>query len=261
MPSGSVPGRSKLLDVEDDVLPDVALDALQLGNLPSRHVADDPARRVVGDRAARDHLPVAQHGDLVAQIHHVAQPVGDEQDRDPLRDQAPQRVEEALQLGAGEDRRRLVEDQEPRVADEGTRDLDQLPFGDGKLRGLRVQVELAQAKLRQDPARPVPLGSPVDQAAGDTELLAEEDVVDHAHVRQHGELLVDGGDPRVERRMRRSRRERLAVEYEPSGIGWLHAGDDRDERRLARTVPADETVHHSGPAAQAHAAQRLHSRE
>ena len=72
-------------------------------------------------------------------------------------------------------------------------------------------------------------------------LLAEEDVGDDVEVLAERQVLEDGGDAEVERvaRARAMTTGRPSKRMVPE-LGWMHAGEDLDQRRLAGAVVADE---------------------
>ena len=71
--------------------------------------------RPVAHRGRRaDDDPVAQHGDAVGGLDDLAQPVGDQHHRPAVVGEAAGDVEQAVGLGVGEHRRRLVERAAPR---------------------------------------------------------------------------------------------------------------------------------------------------
>ncbi len=90
-------------------------------------------------RKRREAPAVAQHRDPVRNAEHLVEPVRHEDDPDPARAQAPQRFEEALDVGLRERRGRLVEDQDvrpdgERPADCNERTLRGRQRGDGRVR-------------------------------------------------------------------------------------------------------------------------------
>ncbi len=96
----------------------------------AEHVLDQgaPVDRV--DLVRRDALAVAQHRHAVAELEDLVEPVRDEDDAPALRDEVARRPEHALDLRLAQRRRRLVEDEQARVADEQAGDLDELPLAD-----------------------------------------------------------------------------------------------------------------------------------
>ena len=96
----------------------------------AEHHLDQRAPVDLVDRVRRDALAVAQHGHAVAELEHLVEPVRDEDDASALRDELAGRPEHALDLRLAEGRGRLVEDEQPRVADEQPGDLDELSLTD-----------------------------------------------------------------------------------------------------------------------------------
>ena len=82
----------------------------------------------------------------------------------------------------------------------------------------------------------------LQQADLPTQLAAEEHVLEHRQRRDETRLLIDGTDAVLPRLLRRQRSDLLAGDENVAGIGGLRAGHDLDERRLARSVLADECV-------------------
>ena len=86
------------------------------------HVADDPERRTADHhpcqlalvgvaRRAADEAPLAQDAHALRDRSHLAELVADEDDREAVADEAPQRREQRLDLLGDEHRGRLVEDE------------------------------------------------------------------------------------------------------------------------------------------------------
>ena len=115
----------------------------------------------LGGAAGADQLAVAQHRDGVADLEHLAEPVGDVDDRLAFGLERAQRVEDALDLDVGQRRGRLVEDEHPRVAGQHPRELDKLAPADAELRHRRVQRQIAEPDLFAAPparGREIPCG-------------------------------------------------------------------------------------------------------
>ena len=118
---------------------------------PQQHVAaDHQAGQLGGVRLlglpASDDAAVAHHGHLVRDRQHLGELVGDDDDRLPLLPHAAQDRKKLLHLLRREHGRRLVEDQQPRLAVERLQQLDPLLLADrqGLDRALRIdrQAEL-----------------------------------------------------------------------------------------------------------------------
>ena len=108
---------------------------------PPGHGADDLARGGLARRQARD-AAVAQHGDAVGDRHHLVELVGDEEDRAPVGGEVADDAEQAVALLRRQDRGRLVEDEDARVAIERLQDLDALAHADRKPADDRVRIDL-----------------------------------------------------------------------------------------------------------------------
>ncbi len=72
-------------------------------------------------------------------------------------------------------------------------------------------------------------------------LGGDQDVLAHAQAPEHLQLLKRAGDTETGPRARRLARDVVIAEDEPAGAHRLQAGDRVEDRRLARTVRADET--------------------
>jgi hypothetical protein len=91
--------------------------------------------------------------------------------------------------------------------------------------------------------------------------VREEDVVGHAQPVDQVEFLVDGGDAGLHRGLRVGERHRLALPDDLAAVGPVRAREHLDERRLARTVLAEQAVHLAGGDLQLHAVEGAHAGE
>ena len=190
-------------------------------------------------------LPVAHDGDLVGDDEQLVEPVGDVDDRDPGGGQPADDAEQHLDLGVGEDRRGLVEDEHLGVADQGLGDGDLLLLGDGQLADRDGGVAGRQADQLQQLHHARVLRRPVDPpAAGD--LPAGEDVLGDGEVEEQLRFLIDGRDAEGDGVSGAVDGHRLALEGDPPGVGGRRPGEDLDQRGLARAVLADQGVDPAG---------------
>ena len=74
----------------------------------------------------------------------------------------------------------------------------------------------------------------------------ELDHVEHVEVGVGGRVLLDEGDAAGDRPPR-ERREVLPVESDAAGMRSLQAGEQAQQRRLARTVRSEQAEHGAGP--------------
>ena len=159
----------------------------------------------------------------------------DQEDGDPAPVDGPDELDDALRLGVGEARHHLVEQQQPRLGAERPRQLEPLALGQrqpaGRPIGLGAQPELVEHGAG------APLG------LGDVGVAAERG--DH-HVAHDGEarkrshdLKRPGEAERVDL-VRRQPAQVAAGEGHPAGVGGEEPGDEREGRRLASAVGADQ---------------------
>ena len=96
-----------------------------------RRIAHDRGRR-----AARDHLAVVEHDDLIGERHHRAHHVLGQQDRDPLVAlHAAQHRDQLVDLGRPQPRHHLVQQQQGRARRERARHLEPPAIGERQVRG------------------------------------------------------------------------------------------------------------------------------
>ena len=109
--------------------------------LLTRHQGRQLTRRHAGGGQRGDVLTIAQHGDPVADLEHLVELVGDEDDRPPGRHQLAHHAEQLARLGGGEHGGGLVEDQRARSPGKHPQDLDALLLANGELPDLRLRMD------------------------------------------------------------------------------------------------------------------------
>ena len=140
------------------------------------------------------HLAASEHDDAVGDGQHLAELVGDEDDRLPLLDQAADDREEVVDLARGEHGGGLVEDEDVGVAVERLDQLDALLLAHRQVADDRVGVDLEPVLGAELP----------DASAGATQverqplarLVAEDDVLGDREHRDELEVLVHHADAR-----------------------------------------------------------------
>ncbi len=193
---------------------------------------------------------VAQHRHAVGELEHLVEVVRDVQDRHAALAEAVDHVEQPPHVGAGQRRRRLVEDQQAGAvlpADQGAGDRDRRALRRWQAVHRRLDVEIGEPERGQRLAGAASLAAPADPAA-EPGLVAGRDrqVVDRVQRcrRARGPGARSGcraacaaePSPSVERRRRSTHACTVA------GVGLVVAGEDLDQRRLAGAVLADERV-------------------
>ncbi len=225
----------------------------------AEHVLDQGATVDLVDLVRRDPLPVTQHGHAVAQLEDLVEPVRDEDDAPPLRDEVACRPEHALDLRLAERCRGLVEDQEARVADEESRDLDELALPDRERLDRGAELHVTEAELVEDLARALRQAAP---AVHERHVhAAEVDVVLHAELGDEAELLVDERDPVRLGVLRVPQGELLPLEADHALVGPDEPHEGLDERALPRAVVAADCVHLARAHVQRETPHRAHRAE
>ena len=82
------------------------------------------------DGEAVDEFAVPQHGHLVGEFEHLVKAVADVDDPHAMLGEPPNEGEEGVGLRLPQGGRGLVEDQQPRVQEQGAADLDHLALGE-----------------------------------------------------------------------------------------------------------------------------------
>ena len=180
--------------------------AEQLLQRPADDQLDQPARRRGAHRLAAHAPPVPEHGDAVGDAKHLVQAVADIEDAEAAPAQAPQGGQETGDIGLGEGRGRLVQDQHVGLDRERPGDADERALGGAQPAhpGIRVDpaAERRQGLLRRLARRPPgdqPMAAPIAGLHG--HVLGHRQAVDQT------EILVDEAQrqplgPEVDRRPR-----------------------------------------------------------
>ena len=131
----------------------------------------------------------------------------------PTGPEGAQDGEELLELGVGEHRRGLVEDDHAGCAAQRLGDLDHLALRDAEAADALTRVDVLEAQLGQALA-PRPDARPRQSMMPGRPRghLAQEQVLGHGEVRHEAELLVHGADAQAAGIVWRSRRIGSAVD-------------------------------------------------
>ena len=198
----------------------------------------------LGGRDDADQPPPAQDRDAVADLQDLVQLVRDDDGGPALFHQAAQRGEQALGFLGRQDRRRLVENQDPGIGVERLENFHPLAFADGQVADLRIGLDL-ETELP---------GNLAQTAAARREALAQRpqplapqnDVLQNGQIVGQREMLVDHADPGPDRGFGRSRRQRSAVDLDTAFVGQIVAEYDVHQGGLARAVLAQQGKHLPG---------------
>ena len=198
----------------------------------------------LGGHLGRHDGAVAQHGDPLADVEHLAEVVRDVDQGDTLAMNHAQHLEESVDLRSRQRRRGLVEHEDaclllptlerPRDGDTGALGGRERCHGHG-------DVEVV-TQGPEELARRARLPAPRDRAARALEVApAEGQVVQRAEGRRQAEVLVYEAQAGLERGGGVAEAERVPVDGRlRTGVGVVIPGEDLDEGRLARAVLADE---------------------
>ena len=208
---------------------------------PAGHQLDELliARFLDGDGV--DVHPVAQHGDAVADPLDLVHPVGDVDDADAIGLDLLDQPEQPVGLAFRERRGRLVEDHDIGLGAEGLGDLHHLLLGAGEVHHLVPGPE-REAQAVQRLAR-LPGERRLVEEWPARQLIAEEQVLLDRELRHQREFLKHGAHAELACMVHRVNYGRLAAQMDRSARRPVKAGDDLDQRRLARAVLAEQHVH------------------
>ena len=104
-----------------------------------------------------------------------------------MRPQTPEDAENAINVGIGQRRGGLVQNQHPRVASQQARDLDQLALTDGQRANRAIEIPVGKAERRQGLlCAQAELGPPVQKR---NLGAAKPNIVEDRQMRREAELL------------------------------------------------------------------------
>ncbi len=186
-----------------------------------RSAAPDSARVQLGGRAVEEALAVGEDEQAAAVALGLGDVVGREDDARAALGEAEDELPEALALARVEPGRGLVEQQHGRLGEQADRDVDPLLVAAGQRPDL-VVAAVGEGGLGEHLL----------------ELLAELLTLDPLEPGEQPQVLGDGQLP-VERRLLGDEAD-LAGELDLARVGLQRAGDDREQRRLAGSVRADD---------------------
>ncbi len=199
----------------------------------------------------RDHASLCHHDHPVGVVHHDLHVVLDEEDGRPVaRPHLLDALEQATRerrIHAGE---RFVQEHEARREHERARKLEELALAarerSGVLAGVTAQLERLEQLVRARPhftfsaSRCEGSGEQACKPLAGVVRRGKEHVVEHAHHVQRLRQLERPHEPAAGDRVGRQVVDRPAVEPDGAAACALEAGDDVEERRLARAVRADQ---------------------
>ena len=197
-----------------------------------------------------DRMAVAHDRDAIGEVEHLAQVMGNIDDRHAFRAQLAHDVEQALALAARQSGIGLIKNKHARALTDGARNFDELHLGDRQPAHARVRIERVHAETFERGARLRAHHRPRhERGDGPARHVRHDDILGDRHRRAEGELLIDDDDARGATVERRSKMRRLAVDEDLAFVRLKIAREDMHERGLAGAVLADDRVDFAGPKA------------
>ena len=198
------------------------------------------SRRVGGDVAA-----VAEHRAFVGEFRDLVHAVRDVEEREALRAQPLQHGKNLRDIGGGQRRGGLVENEYARFARQRLGDLHHLAARQGQILDQRLRMNVARTGARKRFLGYLPLRSPVDHAET-LRRIGDDDIVGDAEFGDERQFLEDAGDAGLVGGGRRSEIHLLAFHRHAALVGRDDAGHDLDQRRLAGAVFAEDGMDAAG---------------
>lgn len=242
---------------------DVADGARVLGVLVLQRAADDHVdelvHRDVLEVDGADVLPVADDRRALADAAELGHAVADVHHADALGLQALDDLKQLVDLALGQGGRRFVQHQDLGVEADGLGDLHHLLLGHAQLAHHRVGVQV-NAKVVQNL-----FGFAVHHRVVDKDAALvrppDKDVVGHAQMAAHVELLHDDGDAELMRFGDRIDVDFFALDEDLALVGVVYAGQDLHQRRFAGAVLPHKAQDLTFVDIQVHMVQRLDAGE
>src|SRR3990170_363249 len=199
-----------------------------------------------------DFLPVAEHHDLIRDVHDERHVVLHEQDGDPPVADLGDPLAHVDRFPHVQSGHGLIEQEELRLAGERPAQLDDALLPVGQARRFRLRA-VGDAEKFQDLEAPVPdspLLAPREgevQHAGEeprpaVDMPADHDVLQDRHLGEEPDMLERARHPESSDLEGLQALDRRPVEQDPAAVGRQDPGDQVEERRLARAVRPDQRL-------------------
>ena len=216
---------------------------LELDRTPD-HERRELVCRILG-RSLGDDLAVADHGDAVCDLAHLAQLVRDEHDRGAIVAELPHDLHKVVGLLRREDGGRLVKDEDLCVTREGLDDLDALLHANWQILDNCVGIHLEPEALSN--LSHVCAGARKIEGTGKLRaFVAEHHVLGDREHRHEHEVLVHHSDARRHRVARAPEMLHLAADDDLALVWLVQPVEHVHEGGFAGTVLAQQGVNLSG---------------
>ena len=207
---------------------------------PNHHF-DDLAVGLCSGGVGRDIGAVPEHRAFVGEFGDLVHAVGDEQERKTLLAQALQDHENLSDVGRGQGRGRLVEDEDAGLARKGLGDLHHLAARQRQVLDQSHRMDVGRARPLERFLGDATLRAPVDHPEA-PRRVGDGDVVGDRKVGNERQLLEDAHDPGAIGGGGQIEGDFRPVEDDPPGVGRDHARENLDQGRLAGAVLAKNGV-------------------
>ena len=201
-------------------------------------------------------LAVPQHRHGVAERANLAQPVRDEDGGHALAALSLDDVAQPIDVAARQGRGRLVEQQDARLAEDGTGDLDLLLDREIEVFHIVVERDVGHSQrgeVARDEVACLASANSAERADG---AVGQQHVVEDGKVADEGHFLEGCLDAAGMGSARRSQACFLAEDLEASGIRQDQTGEQFDDGRFAGAVLAKQRVHAAGRNGERHVVDR-----
>ena len=236
-------------DVENDLIRHLQV-FLPLGNLV---LADHQAGQLVLVEAAAlqgvDAAAFLEDCHPVGDLHDFAHLVRDEDDTFPLVAQLFQHREQPVGLLRGQYRSRLIENQQPAVAQQQLDQFDPLLGTDRELPDRCVKVEV-EIELVDQGLDLVAIAAALEQVRDIRE--GNQDILKHRMGRDQHEVLVNHADGAGQGVFRAGEMNRLPIDADLTAVGVIEPGQDVHQGAFPRAVFAEQGMDFPGADAERH---------
>ena len=200
--------------------------------------------------------PVAQHDHAIGDLEHLVETVRDVDHRDAASAQPTQRREQPRHLVGRQARGRLVKDKNLGLGRERAGDRHQRLFGAAQILDARVGIDVGAERVQRN-RRAAARRVLIDHAEAARKAERHADVFGHRHPVDQAEVLMDEGD----RQAAQGVGDVDAAKADAARVERIDAGQNLDQRRLARAVLAQERKNLAGLEGHADVRQRFRAAE
>ena len=232
---------AEVFDLQHDFLArGIVLDGIVFRELAPDHQLNEALLVRVPDIQRVDVLAVPQDGNAVADLEQLIQTVRDVDDSDALLLQVTDDIKQPPLFLDGDGSRRLVQNQDAGIAENGLADLDDLAVGHGQLTDPGFGRDVALELFQQLGGFSAALGI-VDEEAG-VAAAGHEKIVRYGHGLELDHLLIDDRDAELQRFLGGQMVIGDAVKENLAAVGLHGARDGFDKGRFAGSILADQCM-------------------